>query len=257
MNSTSSYGDQSESPILVKGPYKGAFGLTIFCFILPHIETQNLLEASRDRTGNYNVYGSNGVSPWPPTGSGQLFSTVIATYRCPDEPSPSASTGKLDTPYQSIDYQWTASNYAANYLVFGNFKQRSTEGNTRPVDIHNGLSNTIFFTEHYATCGQGNNPNTTFGNIWSDSNPDYRPEFCMNNQWQPPDPATYPGCNGFQVMPEWNMDCNIEMAQTPHSGGIHVALGDGSVRFVMSSISDATWKKLCDPNDGNTLGSDW
>jgi hypothetical protein len=45
--------------------------------------------------------------------------------------------------------------------------------------------------------------------------------------------------------------------QTPHSAGLVVALGDGSVRVVAPTISWATWQNACDPRDGNPLGTDW
>jgi hypothetical protein len=45
--------------------------------------------------------------------------------------------------------------------------------------------------------------------------------------------------------------------QGPSSGGILVGLGDGSVRMVSTAISQATWIKAVNPQDGQTLGSDW
>jgi hypothetical protein len=43
---------------------------------------------------------------------------------------------------------------------------------------------------------------------------------------------------------------------TPHEVML-VALGDGSVRTVSSSVTAATWKRAWTPQDGNVLGSDW
>jgi len=34
-------------------------------------------------------------------------------------------------------------------------------------------------------------------------------------------------------------------------------LGDGSVRFLTSAITDVTWARACDPQDGQPLNSDW
>jgi hypothetical protein len=45
--------------------------------------------------------------------------------------------------------------------------------------------------------------------------------------------------------------------QTPHPGVLLVALGDGSVRGVSTSISWTTWNFACNPGDGNVLGTDW
>src|SRR5207253_2745358 len=49
------------------------------------------------------------------------------------------------------------------------------------------------------------------------------------------------------------------VAQNPHSGGMNVTLGDGSVRNVSRGVSATTWARACDPRDGDGgvgLGSD-
>jgi prepilin-type N-terminal cleavage/methylation domain-containing protein len=51
--------------------------------------------------------------------------------------------------------------------------------------------------------------------------------------------------------------CDFRIMQTPHSGVLMVALGDGSVRGVSTSISWTTWNFACNPRDGNPLGPDW
>jgi hypothetical protein len=44
---------------------------------------------------------------------------------------------------------------------------------------------------------------------------------------------------------------------SPHTGGIQVGLGDGSVRMVSPGVSTATWWFALTPNAGDILGSDW
>jgi hypothetical protein len=51
--------------------------------------------------------------------------------------------------------------------------------------------------------------------------------------------------------------CDFRIMQTPHSGALMVALGDGSVRSVSPAISWTTWTYACNPSDGHPLGSDW
>ena len=170
--------------------------------------------------------------------------------------------GQINRPQKIAAYwgaeYWAVGNYAANFLVFGNPPSQSTEGATTLAAIRDGTSNTLFFTERYGTCGHtGTVDVTTFGNLWADSNPNWRPTFCLNTYDYPPDPKTYPGCFKFEVTPDWLSGCHIDRAQSPHVGGINVALGDGSARFLAAGISDETWKYLCDPCDGNLLGNDW
>jgi hypothetical protein len=160
-------------------------------------------------------------------------------------------------PGSGADY-WAVSNYAANFLVFGNPRNRTTEGATSLAMIRDGTSNTLFFTERYSSCGHTSAiDSTTFCNPWADSNPFWRPTFCMNDYYGPQDPNAYQGCFKFEVAPDWLSGCHADRAQSPHAGGIGVCLGDGSVRFVGESISDDTWKHLCDPCDGSVLGNDW
>ena len=81
--------------------------------------------------------------------------------------------------------------------------------------------------------------------------------FCVNNFSQEPLEPGYTKCYKFQVQPDWITGCDSSRAQSPHPGGIHVGLGDGSVRFVNAAISADTWAQACDPRDGVPLGSDW
>ena len=66
----------------------------------------------------------------------------------------------------------------------------------------------------------------------------------------------YTPCSMFVVQPVWS-NCNPALPSSNHTGGIPVAMGDGSCRFVSMSVSATTWSHACDPRDGNLLGSDW
>jgi prepilin-type N-terminal cleavage/methylation domain-containing protein/prepilin-type processing-associated H-X9-DG protein len=232
--------DHAASPVLLQGPYQGTVGAAVFFFLLPFIEQENLYRSANNNIGTV-VQGS------------KVYSKVLKTYLCPSEPSPSSGNGLCATTNQNANI-WAIGNYGANYLVFGNPAAGSTEGAARiPTSFPDGTSNTVVFGERYGTCGTSGNVNaaTTFGSLWSDSNPEWRPQFCN------PNARGYVACLPFQVTPNWITGCDIHRAQSPHSGGMNVCLGDGSVRFVSGSISAATWASVCDPRDGLTLGSDW
>ena len=142
--------------------------------------------------------------------------------------------------------------YAANAQVF--------DSNPRlPDTFADGMSNTIAFGEHYAQCSQ-----VTFY-YWtsSDSGLDFRPAFAdygvipITTTGDPPvssDPF-FPD-RTYQVAPAIT-NCYPAMAQTPHSSGMLVALGDGSVRQISPNISPATFWAAVTPAAGDTLGSDW
>jgi prepilin-type processing-associated H-X9-DG protein len=51
--------------------------------------------------------------------------------------------------------------------------------------------------------------------------------------------------------------CDRRLASSPHSGGIVVGLADGSVRFLATSVSGATWWAALTPANGEVLTNDW
>jgi hypothetical protein len=122
-------------------------------------------------------------------------------------------------------------------------------------NISDGLSNTIFFGENYATCGWSNDINFCYGSLWADSNSIWRPVMCTNTSYKHPAVAGYPPCLKFQVQVNYLTQCDPARTQSGHVGGINVALGDGSVRFVIKSISDAAWASACDPQ--NSVPFEW
>jgi prepilin-type N-terminal cleavage/methylation domain-containing protein len=66
----------------------------------------------------------------------------------------------------------------------------------------------------------------------------------------------------FQPKPPLNTNTSPRGAddcvpQGMSTGTLSVAMCDGSVRGVNSSVSNQTWVFVCDPNDGNTIPSDW
>jgi len=226
------------SPIEVDGPYKGAIGFTPFNFLLAFIEETSMLDPN-DR----NIFNRKTGKP--------LAFVTIDLYRCPDDPSPSGQTGLGATTRGGAD-QWATGNYSVNYLVFGNPNGKDRlGGTTRFAMIEDGLSKTVFYTERYGTCGTGGNPNggSVSCNLWSDSWSTWRPTVCINNFGQNPTAGFQP-CLKFQVAPNWIENCEPRRAQSPHHGGIHACMGDGSVQFMTGDTENAVWQSLCDRRDG-------
>src|SRR5262249_17783628 len=65
-------------------------------------------------------------------------------------------------------------------------------------------------------------------------------------------PATY-GNETYQQQPQASA-CDPFLAQTPHAGGINVAMFDGSVKFVSNSVSAQTWQAVMTPYPIPALG---
>jgi prepilin-type N-terminal cleavage/methylation domain-containing protein/prepilin-type processing-associated H-X9-DG protein len=235
----------SNSQLTVQGPYLGATGYTVFDWLLPYIEQGNLFDLAK-RNVNTSIDGKT------------LYQQLIAIYRCPSESTTGGQCWGLTTNGRAD--LWRTSNYSANYFVFGDpmaadVTSRREGANTLSV-FKDGTSNTIVFTERYGTCGTSGDPNSssTYGNLWSDSNSVWRAVFCINNYSQEPSNPGYEPCLKFQDAPLWKNTCESRRAQSPHSGGIHVALGDGSVRMVNAGITDQLWAQACDPRDGTAIG---
>lgn len=247
----------SASPVEVPGACAGHQGFTVFNFLLLYVGHETLYKAS--------------LTGQPPLGSvlkivdGKgVYAHVVQAYRCPSEPSPSATDGMGATTNWDAN-GWAIGNYAANYLVFGNpraatLKERHEGGQTRlPQNIPDGTTNVIFFAERYGTCGSSGEANdkTTFGSLWSCSNGPWRPTFCLNEVMQDPVTPGYAPCKKFQDAPNWLKSCDSTRAQSPHRGGITVGLASGAVRFISAEIAPTTWEHVCDPRDGASAGPDW
>ena len=232
----------------ISGPWNHT-NYTIFLWLLPYVEQDNIFKASS------------------PSGyAGGQYMKVIKVYICPTDPS--IAKGMCETTNGGAN-GWGACSYAANYYVFGNPTAANSslrvQGQSHlPGSVPDGTSNTIFYAEHYGTCGMGNN-NTlnstiTYGSLWADSNSVWRPIFGPNSVSKDPGSAGYPAAKSlplFQVQPNYITTCDAGRPQSGHTNGMNVGLGDGSVRFLTAGISQVTWQNACDPQDGNPLGSDW
>jgi len=209
----------------------------IWLCLLPYIEQDPLYKASyakpepNDRNGGLGTY-----SQWTTPIQQARLKAVI----CPSD--------------YTLDPDETArSSYGVNGQIFRHNYQWGNVGLSRyPASIVDGTSNTIFFTEKLAHCDP-NYPNSTYpDNYW----PDWGPIIASSDN---------PGGSGvtgvaamFQLQPDGNpANCDGRRASSPHTGGINVALGDGSVRFIGARVTPATWWAAMTPNQRDTLGNDW
>jgi prepilin-type N-terminal cleavage/methylation domain-containing protein len=234
----------SANALTVPKPYAGPIGFTLFDFLLPYVDQAPLYNASNDNV-NTVVDGRT------------VYAHSIPAYLCPSDVS---SPNNMGSTTNGGANGWAVSNYAANYNFFGDPKKTTLverlEGSAEMRDFVDGSSNTIVFAERYGTCGSSGTANSasTYANLWSDSNNVWRAVFCINEYSQNPATAGYTTCLTPQIQPNWLTGCESRRAQSPHAGGIHVCLGDGSVRQVGGNIDAGLWANLCDPRDGNVIG---
>jgi prepilin-type N-terminal cleavage/methylation domain-containing protein len=162
-----------------------------------------------------------------------------------------------------------------------------------PRTFYDGTSNTVVFAEKLAYCPgtlrntgvffSGINRSHAHGGTWwmrgifhSGTLTGGSPAFSTQQDSFPGDRLSavfgggvgidgtrwYTGVNAkFLVQPQNATKtfgfCDRGVASGFHSGGIEVGMGDGSVRFVSSSISATTWWAALTPAGGETLANDW
>ncbi len=225
-------------------------------FLLPYIEQENL-------------YKALGGSSEPPvydatTNAGPAITRVVTTFMCPGDSS--MTDGIV------IGGTYGGTSYAANAQVFALLSDETINGGAmfpssnvdftdrgiKHQDMKDGSSNTIIFMHSYARCGASNT-----GTVWGYGAGVNQPLSPVQG-FQPWSRASYlnqvysakAGNVVFQNAPNYAI-CVPGLPATPHSSALMVAMGDGSVRSVVPSISADTWNKVCLPNDGSILGEDW
>jgi prepilin-type N-terminal cleavage/methylation domain-containing protein len=250
------------------GTFGGAFYAPLFFHLLPYVEQDNTWKAA-----------TIGGVIWPnwhsqlPTGP-FLRQTKVPIYQCPSDPSIGFC----------LDWCNGDASYAGNFQVFGqtgavfpnsnNWQvlQPFYDGHGRiPSTFQDGTSNTIVFAEKFARCDGSGSPGGTWWmrgifNVNGTNNDDSYPGDRLS--------AIFAGGRGrdgtlwftgpaskflAQPIPYLNQPgpCDRRLASSPHTAGMNVGLGDGSVRFLTNGISNATWWIAVVPNDGLLLGPDW
>jgi Protein of unknown function (DUF1559) len=224
-------------------------------FLLPYIEQDNLFKAIGNST-TPPIYDAT-------TNGGPAIAKVVTTFVCPLDP------GVTDGIIVGGTYAGTS--YAANAQAFAPLEDETINGGamypsskvnftdraTSIEKMKDGSSNVIIFTHSYALCGS-----TNTGTVWGYGAGVNQPPSPIQG-FQPWSRASYlnqvysakAGNVVFQNAPNYAI-CVPALPATPHVA-MMVAMGDGSVRSVVPSISADTWNKVCLPNDGAILGEDW
>ena len=203
--------------------------------------------------------------------AGTFSLATFAVLQCPSDPTAEGDMLTPGKPYAGR--RWGTTNYIPNWNAWTDGISKTAPYN-RPIrfsEIRDGVSNTILVGEGFANCtgrdrialinlGEYDN----FGMTWVGGAGGHLRQ--KANTWM------------FQDQPTGDL-CNNWRAQSPHTGGMNVAMGDGSVRNISGNIShqekvngriagieygvDAqvdpndpfgVWDKLLLPRDGQPIG---
>ncbi|MGF1579370.1 MAG: DUF1559 domain-containing protein [Gemmataceae bacterium] len=218
--------------------------------ILPFVEEANRLQVA-ESAGNH--YYALTYSQSPP----KIFI------------NPTDDSSPYDGQY--TDGPWgiySVTGYVANYLPMGHVESNPPRkvNIKRVTAIKDGMSNTIFYTERRTVClkaPQDHRPGYSgdFYNIAPYANMGWWQWIPVINYWPSGASGVVTGTDTrFQAAPSWDSrtsECDYRVASSPRRAGIIVAMGDGSVRFVGSTVSGETWWAAMTPRSGEVLGSDW
>jgi prepilin-type processing-associated H-X9-DG protein len=235
----------SSSPVIEKG--------SILVYLLPYMVQDQTYEAIDFSQASID----NSVFPGTTT---KIASLRISAYICPSDAQDqlywgtgphnyAASRGPTDVydnPACSCTHPWQSLSQAPlddTHRFAGPFTRVGTK--TRPSDIRDGLSSTIFFGEVRPACSEharngwlnsnnGNGYCTTLIPINHDTCNDQAPNMCNRS------------CN-------WNAEVGFKSL---HPGGAQFLLGDGSVRMLKDQIAhQTTYQYLGGKSDGQAVAS--
>jgi prepilin-type N-terminal cleavage/methylation domain-containing protein/prepilin-type processing-associated H-X9-DG protein len=160
--------------------------------------------------------------------------------------------GNQAVPYDPADPDQSPAKGIAPF-GYTDYSTRDHPRTTRLTDITDGTSNTLLMSEvvmaavdtDFDIRGDMMNddlPCTQFMTIHTpNSGTDLSP-FC-NDQTYPNNPPCNHNASHYQ-----------KAARSRHPGGVNVLFGDGSVRFLASSIAPGTWRALGTMNGGEVVG---
>jgi prepilin-type N-terminal cleavage/methylation domain-containing protein len=254
---------------------KGCCWGTWLIYTLPYLEQQSLYNAWNSCGINATGAPSNYDLDFRYFGAANqtVTSTRLNVYLCPTDQTNAPITAMTN----GKTYACTSQNYAVNFgntLVLQTDFQDIPFGGAPFVDIgspagdhdqpgrptvgfgtfQDGMSNTMLAAE--VIVGQGADlrgfswwgdaatfetfltPNSSFPDVM------FSPYYCINQTPNPP-------CIGATTALPDNY-----AARSRHAGGVNVAMGDDSVRFVRNSINVETWRAMSTTRGGEVVSAD-
>jgi prepilin-type N-terminal cleavage/methylation domain-containing protein/prepilin-type processing-associated H-X9-DG protein len=189
-----------------------------------------------------------------------LCGVRVPLYYCPSD-----SGADLDDPSQT--YCRARGNYVVNWgnalyapgptpaasAPFAHINgERSTPMTVRMASIRDGTSNTLMMSEYLMATSHDDND--WRGDIQNDDGT-FRFHTLTTPNSTVPDVVTWAISNGDPAMPVNPSAPEFNAARSRHTGGVNVAMCDGSVQFITNSIALSTWQALGTMNGGEVVSN--
>jgi prepilin-type N-terminal cleavage/methylation domain-containing protein/prepilin-type processing-associated H-X9-DG protein len=264
--------------------------------VLPYLEQQAVYAIYTDLNGTITQTGDWPGAHGFGAGYQTARTTVIPTFQCPSD-RPHVMNEDANTYYRRARANYRAcagsgdlygntptgapAGYVSGIGIFS-VNQGQIFGTSNPPrqtklsQIKDGTSNTLMFAEclRQAVDAWGTISDITIGNMGAAFFSTFNTPNSSNadRPWGPcpqtgsRDPGYRPPCTslGGPNRPTANPPQSANNQRTahaaargPHTGGVNVALADGSVRFVADDVSATTWRALGTMNLGEVVGSDY
>ncbi|WP_437192229.1 DUF1559 domain-containing protein [Planctomicrobium sp. SH527] len=256
---------------------------TFWVHLLPYVEFANAYNKLDFRPSGSLFWFGSAVSA---VNRDALNDTKVPAFICPSSTLPETSTASNPSSQTTVlqmgsyvgirganDHRTTDNNALRGPVSRGGVLFHNSS--TKFRDMSDGSSNTILIGEqsNYTKLG-GNQHNVRYGSgLWMGS--EATPNDVNGNGTYGSGTSTtnYHRCFGLTTI-HHNVPINLQNVVdlssggsagsavqccntpllSPHTGGAHVLLGDGSVRFVSDSIFMQTLRNLANKDDGNVVG---
>ena len=265
--------DQQKAP--VSSADRTFYRWSVLAMLTPYLEQSNVYDQLdlKSPLYAYSVGPPPSVTVHPAVTS--VVATKVPTFLCPSD------------THDRVNDEWGATNYVAcNGSGVNGGVYIATDGaffidsQTRMRDVRDGSTNTVFYSESLIGSGASG---STLGAVRG------TPEFDLVMAWNATaatcDDSAGGFCNAdsssvvFTRGKAWadgavgdsgynhrhgpNSDLSdcysryaaYKAARSRHPGGVNVALGDGSVRFVSETIDLTIWRNLASIGGGEVVGS--
>lgn len=239
--------------------------------ILPFIEQENLYKQT-DYSGEWSIAGNTN---WG-RNTTHFNGVIVSAFLCPSSTLDPLDTSVINNPLKHMVHHYvgisgalevgSGSNITCDYggVVRGN-GILGVNRHSKFRDIKDGTSNTIIIAEQSARVLVDNDNKNLTSNYyggWSGYAGGWNTDRTGRPHW-----GAGTTCLRYRI--NLGNGTNVSSAAIPgadntwdfntiinsfHTGGIHVGLGDGSVRFISENINWITLNRLCSMDDGQTIG---